>query len=1359
MSASRRDRRAPTCGRRAVLAWMTVAVIGVAVLGGVQSSSAATAQDTYARLPLAFEANAGQAPSEFGFLARGVGYRLFLSRGEAVIVLERAVDPCRDATGTRRPSPRRSATAASAATERAALRMTLVGARPGGQDGQEQLAGVANYVIGSDPARWRMQIPTYARVRQSGVYPGIDLVYYGSQRRLEYDFVVAPGADPQRIRLALEDARPGHPAPALSIAASGDLVVATPAGDVTLVRPLAYQDVDGVRRPVDVRYVLERGSDQGDVQVALALGAYDAARSLVIDPVLSYSRYLGGSAADAGMALAVATDGSAFVAGFTSSTDLPLATPPAGTDREAFVTKLDPSGSVVYSTYLGGDGSDEALAIALDAGSRAYVTGTTTSSNFPSQNGFQTSLNGTTSPSTETDAWLAVLDASGVLVYGTYLGGSADDGGSGVAVDTLGKAYVTGHTQSGGFPLKSALQGSLRGVTDAFVAKLDPALSGAASLLWSTFLGGDGVDEGQGIAVDSSGNAHVVGFTDSATNFPTTNGYLTTPGGGIDAFLTKLATSGASILYSTYLGSTGDESAFAVAVGADGLTSVVGWTGSALRAHNGFQQTAGSDLDGFMASFNTALVGSPSLLYLTYIGGTGDDLANGVAVNAEGHVFVTGETSSPAASFPLKNAVQPSPGGGTDAFIVKIDPGSGDAASLLYSTFLGGDQDDSGQGVGVDGTGAAYVAGVTASTNFTLVPAANSTLAGGQDAFVAKLVEPDLAIITFDAPASADATSTITVNVTTKNLGAAEAGPTTVNFVMSPGSFRLGAPLGTWSVGTLAPGASDVSGPVQLSLNGVTFPSGVPNTPNVPINPGQTYTLYAKADGGNVLSEASEANNRVSRALQIRPNGVDLVVSSLSVPSTGGPGLPIAVTDTTANLGAVGATDSVTEFYVSPDNQLGNGNDQFLGSRTVAALAAGATSAPVQTTLTLPQGLTLGTWFIIARANGGATPQGETNATNNVLAKSFKIGPDLNVSYIQVNLNSSGGLLDIIDTTRNLSFAAAPSSKTGFFLSSDNVFSAPDVFLGERVIPALGPRNSTSPSDRSTSGTGGVPRPSFPVPADLPPGQYHVIAKADYLDLITETTETNNSLATTSKVTLGPDLTVPFLTVPRFGVPGTNVLVNNKVKNRGTTKAEDFDVAFYLRPQGGGAETFLGSRHITRLDAGKESQVPNTPMGIPSGTAAGVYELIVKADGAATLAAAGDVAELDETNNTKSVLIGIRPDYVITSLTGPSRAQRGTTIDVSEITKNLGAAGTVSTKTKIVLSTNRTVESSDRVLGFRIVPPLAVNDSDSASHSLLIPASVPAGPYYLIAVADADNAEVESIETNNLLTKQITIDP
>jgi hypothetical protein len=794
----------------------------------------------YGKLPLDFEANQGQADAHVKFLSRGSGYALFLTGDEAVLTLRKSsiagnrLPPLFSGGAPETPTPRQLAMDKGPRTTNAILRMHLVGANPSAAvTGADELPGKSNYFKGSDPKKWRTNVPNYARVEYAGVYPGVDLVYYGNRSgELEYDFVVAPGANPSVIALDVtaDLSRPkssenGGAKLPLQIAADGDLVVKTDGGEVRFHKPAVYQPATngglraaGKTTPLEGHYLL-----QADNRIRFQVSPYDHAIPLVIDPVLTYSTYLGGTQtnatscwppgggcsptpvtrADAGLGIAVDSLGNAYVTGYTDSTDFPtvksLQAYNLGNDHDdasdAFVTKFNAAGSaLVYSTYLGGSSADYAQGIAVDSAGNAYVTGTTISSDFPIVNSVQATCD---SPPTfgggcnnAPDAFVAELNPTGsALVYSTYLGGTNSDWGQSIAVDSFGSAYVTGYTDSTNFPTTTSFQ-SASGCSDcfnAFVAKLNPA---GAGLAYSTYLGGstngDNV-EAYGIAVDASGEAYVTGWT-LAQDFPTVNPIQAT-NYGQNVFVSKLNAAGSALVYSTYLGGHSSDYGEAIAVDSSGSAYVTGTTDSAdFPTVNPIQSTCTGCTfygDAFVTKLNAA---GSALVYSTYLGGSSYDLAWGIAVDSSGNAYVTGQTYS--TDFPTANPIQANcdnctASGTSDAFVAKLNAAG---SALIYSTYLGGSGQDVGLAIAAGSSGHTYVTGQTASTDFPLANPLQNTCAmcseggsdsgavmgtGFSDAFVAMLSPAPVASLSFSSltfPAQLVGTSR-TQTVTLTNTG------------------------------------------------------------------------------------------------------------------------------------------------------------------------------------------------------------------------------------------------------------------------------------------------------------------------------------------------------------------------------------------------------------------------------------------------------------------------------------------------------------------------------------------------------------------------------------------------------------
>lgn len=728
------------------------------------------AAKAYGKLPMYFEANHGQSDPKVKFLSRGHGYALFLTNAETVLALKKPLAGADDSSVISRVLSMRSGGKQKIVNgkviKETVLKMNLGGSNPSPKiAGLEKLPGKSHYLSGNNPKKWHTDVPRYARVKYEEVYPGIDMVYYGNQQQLEYDFVVGPGADPNMIRIGVKGAD------SLSLDKKGNLILHTQVGEVLQHTPRIYQEVSGAIEPVAGSYVLlnseqeekEQNSKTKTSIIGFQVAAYDTTQPLIIDPVLTYSTYLGGANSpygnniygwEIGMGIAVDASGNAYVTGETWSTDFPTANPfqaASGGDWDVFVAKLSADGSsLLYSTYLGGSGADEGSNIAVDSNGNIYISGLTDSTNFPvTLNAFQAANNGVS------DIFVVKLNASGdTLLYSTFLGGSGEDLGMDIALDSSEKVYITGVTASTNFPTANPIQPAYGGGTyDAFFAKLDLAVSGAASLVYSTYLGGSGDDRGIRIDVDNAGNAYSTGST-SSTDFPTVNPFQgSNAGGAFDVFVTKINAAGSALSFSTFLGGVGGDRGVGIAVDRNsGEVYVTGRTDSVnFPTTNGvFDASCGTDgscngglLDGFAAKINSS---GSSLVYSTYLGGSGEDRGVGIAVDSSGNAYIAGRTASP--HFPISNPIQATYGGGDfDAFVTKINASG---SLLVYSTYLGGsaaDADPLGYGipseeiqsVTVDASGNAYVIGYTWSTDFPTANAYQSIKAGDWDAFVAKI--------------------------------------------------------------------------------------------------------------------------------------------------------------------------------------------------------------------------------------------------------------------------------------------------------------------------------------------------------------------------------------------------------------------------------------------------------------------------------------------------------------------------------------------------------------------------------------------------------------------------------------------
>jgi uncharacterized protein (TIGR03437 family) len=746
--------------------------------------------DRLGNLPLRFERNTGQADSKVFFVTRsGTGLAALMADGVAFRL--------------------------SGVSGNTTVKMTLKGSpnldmMP---DGEGQLQGKVNYLISSDPSRWHTDVPTYSQVRYRNVYSGIDLIFYGNQKQLEYDFVLAPGADPASIRFDFDGV------PEVSVDPAGNLVGRNSEGSFELHKPTVYQEVSGVRKAIEGFFSVTHGRTVG-----FRLGAYDLSLPVVIDPVLVFSTFLGGNSADTANAIAIDPAGNIYVAGVTQSADFPVTTNTLqGTQRAtgqttAFVSKLNPSGTaLIYSTYLGGSSGETAYGLSVDSSGNAYVVGQTASKDFPTTAGaFQTSL-----PASLRTSFVSKLNAAGNgLVYSTYVGGTSlvsylcCDLAAAVAIDATGNAYIAGTTVSPGFPVttgaaQTKFAASLS--SNAYVAKLNPS---GAGLVYATFLGGSGQgqfnigpavfqgDQATAITVDGAGNAYVTGLAHSP-DFPRTTGAFqtknkaaTTSGtssqiAGYNAFVTKINPGGTAFVFSTYLGGSGvtipdggfgnevifGDEANAIAVDGTGNVYVAGSaysadfpvTTGAYQSKLSAAQPVSSPLNFSKLGYNAFVTklnpGGTNLVYSTFVGGSGSDTAYGIAIDPSGNAYIAGTTTSP--DFPVSSAAVQSANKAAitnsagSAFISQLNP-SGTA--LGYSTFLGGSGlvTSAGQALGdavyaltLNSAGNVYVAGTARSADFPITQGAlqttnNAASSKGQNAFLA-LINP-AASLSGDAP-------------------------------------------------------------------------------------------------------------------------------------------------------------------------------------------------------------------------------------------------------------------------------------------------------------------------------------------------------------------------------------------------------------------------------------------------------------------------------------------------------------------------------------------------------------------------------------------------------------------------------
>lgn len=666
-----------------------------------------TLAEAYANRSITFIPNVGQFDSRVCYFAHSKGCYLYFLSDRIVFDFVAKTD------NAEAPEEKQDAWAAAIALvfDQSNSGVELQGHSPG--------AGGMNFFLGNNPAHWYSNICSYGELLYRELWPGVDLLIRDAGGELKFDWTVHPGGLPDQIVMRYEGVD------SLELDDAGNLLVHHALGTMTDTCPFAYQELDSGKTVVACPFV-KNPQARGDMTVGFEAEAYDTAHPLCIDPAMNYTTYLGGSGTDFIRGIAVDETGNAYFVGQTSSGNFPVVVgayqPALAGITDVFVTKISPDGSsLIYSTYLGGTSSDDGLSITIDSSGAAYVTGYTTSTDFPTVGPYQAARAGSQ------DAFVSKLSPNGgSLTYSTYLGGTiGQTTGRGIAVNAFGQTYVAGETSSASFPTTgSSLSPSYNGGTsDCFVSLLS---SSGGILLVSTYLGGSGADIAYDLALDASDFVYITGSTDSV-NFPTTTGaFQTAFAGNMDAFVAKLEGDVSALVYSTYLGGSDGDEALAVALDSTNRACVTGVTSSA-----NFPVTAGA--------FQTALAGANdafitklsadggSLVFSTYLGGSEPDTGSAITLDSAGHIWVAGYTSS--ANFPITPSVIPSALTGTvDWFISML---SADGSNLMVSYYLGGTSQQEPSGIAVDGLGAVYVVGYTDSNDFPVTAGAFQTVFAG----------------------------------------------------------------------------------------------------------------------------------------------------------------------------------------------------------------------------------------------------------------------------------------------------------------------------------------------------------------------------------------------------------------------------------------------------------------------------------------------------------------------------------------------------------------------------------------------------------------------------------------------------
>jgi len=647
---------------------------------------------------IVFEENLGQFDPQVIFAGKGNRQTVFLTADEATFVLPIPETNTETDMQTRGPRDSRE----ERAEERSvyALKMKFAGANSGPETVFEgELEGKLGYFKGNDPSKWVPEVPRYSRVTSRNAYKGIDITWYENDNGgMEYDLIVAPGADPGQVLLDFDGAD------LISVNASGDLEIETPAGPMYQKKPVVFQDYGGLKAPVESGYIVS-GS-----RVSFAVGDYDRSKTLVIDPLppLYYSTYLGGNDSDVGSSIKADQFGNAYITGYSYSPDYPITSGTNPVDKDVLVTKLNSYGTALYYSFLiGGSGGERGESIAINGSGEVFVTGTTASTNFPiSWIAYDSSYNGG-----QSDNFIFKLNANGSINYSTYIGGNDIDEAFAIAIDSEGSAYITGITESSNYPTTGgAYDQTLTGTQDVFVTKIN---SGGYALAYSTYLGGSGFTEtSTSLAVDSLGRAYVAGMT-LKQYFPVTPGSYSTSNATTltDCFVTKFNSAGSALVYSTVFGGDAEESVRSIAIDSSGNAYITGHTGSSNYPKTlwAYDTVFNSESAAFVTEVNS---GGASLGYSTFLeGNDGITAGNSIVVDNSGNVTLVGGTWS--ASFPV----------GPNAFDL---------------TYNGGQYDDA-LGLAVSNTGFAYIVGRTTSNNYpTTAGVWDTTYSGSYDAFVTR---------------------------------------------------------------------------------------------------------------------------------------------------------------------------------------------------------------------------------------------------------------------------------------------------------------------------------------------------------------------------------------------------------------------------------------------------------------------------------------------------------------------------------------------------------------------------------------------------------------------------------------------
>jgi len=896
----------------------SIAVKKAGIFASVQAQRPATANaDTaamrgrvraqYAALPLAFEANEGQVDSRVKYMARGSGYKLFLTSSQAIMTLpaKRRASEVRDmmlnkrrgAAAVRKTARRRMQGASRSSM--ASVRMNFVGASKNSKlEADDRQPGILNYFVGKDRSKWRTDIPLFGRVRYRDLYPGIDLAFHGAGESLEFDYIVRPGGDASSIEVGISGAD------IVRLDPTGSLLLQTSAGSVELHKPVAYQTEGETREVIAANFEIDK-----DHRVSFRLAPYDHNRELVIDPTITYSTYFGGDFADYGISIAVDSSGNSYIAGATDSDAIPgFPNTTINQSFDAFLSKLNSSGTLINTTEFGGSGDDFPGGVAVDS-QGVYISGTTDSSDFPTTVGQTTFLGGVTNGAN--DAFAIKFTLTGGFLWGTYIAGSDSDSGQAIAVDSAHNIYVVGETFSndlggatGGvnpLPNGSAPNlGSGSGFDDGFIVKLNA--SGTSYALVS-YIGGTDGDLATGVALDATGNIYVAGETIS-TDLPVTasvvqgqcgtdgNCNASASGPLDDSFVVAIKANLSGYNYVTYYGGSDVDDALAIAVDAGGNAFITGTTASSdFPTQSPLQSSLAGSLNAFIAELNST---GTAVSYASYLGGNGSDVGLSIALDSGDNVYVTGQTTS--TTFPMVNPTQATPSGSSDAFVSVYGLSQG---LMLFSTYLGGgaDEDQFEGSIGLDGSQKIYVTGDTTSGNGstasfpTITGALQATYGGGTcvdnigdnvpctDAFVTAYgpaTAPDFTVAATTPTAVSPGTSgTSTVTLTALNSYNQSV---TLGCSVSGG----GSPAPACSASSFSPGSVTPTNTSTLTITTTGASAAILSRPS-----GLLYAMWLPVVGVSLLGMRLSTGRRRQKLLGFLLLGI-VMMALFFLPACGG---------------------------------------------------------------------------------------------------------------------------------------------------------------------------------------------------------------------------------------------------------------------------------------------------------------------------------------------------------------------------------------------------------------------------------------------------------------------------------------